>query len=310
VTSHAAPSRARLALIASAAEWLARALESVLQAEGYGVLRASSGAEAVERAGSGRLDAVLVAGDLPDLEGAAVCRALREQALITPSTPVILLTSAPATRERRLAGLRAGAWDHLGLPLDAGELVLKLDAYLRAKGDADGAREQGLVDYESGLYSARGLERHARQLVADASRRHAALACVVLSAEPGPGAAPGAAGSALVVEHVARVLHGHGRASDAIGRWGQTEFAILAPATDGAGAVRLAGRLARVAAAALPPAGVKLPRFAICAGYEAVSDAHARPLEPGDFLAHASAALGQARAAQGERVRSYQGGAG
>ncbi|OLC06459.1 MAG: hypothetical protein AUH42_05590 [Gemmatimonadetes bacterium 13_1_40CM_70_11] len=74
--------------------------------------------------------------------------------------------------------------------------------------------------------------------------------------------------------------------------------------------MRLAGRLARVAAAALPPAGVKLPRFAICAGYEAVSDAHARPLEPGDFLAHASAALGQARAAQGERVRSYQGGAG
>ncbi|OLC06460.1 MAG: hypothetical protein AUH42_05595 [Gemmatimonadetes bacterium 13_1_40CM_70_11] len=171
MTSHAAPSRARLALIASAAEWLARALESVLQAEGYGVLRASSGAEAVERAGSGRLDAVLVAGDLPDLEGAAVCRALREQALITPSTPVILLTSAPATRERRLAGLRAGAWDHLGLPLDAGELVLKLDAYLRAKGDADGAREQGLVDYESGLYSARGLERRARELVADASRR-------------------------------------------------------------------------------------------------------------------------------------------
>jgi len=300
---------AGLALVAAPDEW-ARALESVLEPRGYRVLRATSGAGTVERARSAPPDLILVASNLPDLDGVTVGRTLREQALITPSTPIILMAPTSATRERRLAGLRAGAWHVLGFPLDAEELLLRLEVYMGAKRDADRAREEGLVDPGSGLYTARGVERRARELVADATRRHEPLACVVLSADPEPGAAAGAVGSAPVVEHVARVLGAHGRASDAIGRWSRTEFAVLAPATDGTGAVKLAERLARVAETALPAAGVELPRFAIRAGYEAVSDAHARPLGPGDFLAHARVALGRTREAQGERIRSYEGGAG
>src|SRR5207249_5642207 len=113
LTTHAASSQRRLALIASAEESLVRALESVLQPRGYGVLRASSGAEALERARSGRLDVVLLASALPDRDSVEVCQTLRGQGLITPSTPIILTALTAATREQRLAGLRAGAWDRL-----------------------------------------------------------------------------------------------------------------------------------------------------------------------------------------------------
>jgi len=42
------------------------------------------------------------------------------------------------------------------------------------------------------------------------------------------------------------------------------------------------------------------------AGYEAVSDLHATPLAPDRLLEHAGAALTQARAGNGERIRAYQ----
>ena len=113
-----------------------------------------------------------------------VCRALRQDPAIPRPTPIIMITSEAAAQRRRLAALRAGAWDCLGLPLDAEELLLKLETYVHVKMETDRVREEGSVDEASGLYTARGLERRARELVADAFRRHAALGCVALGVEP------------------------------------------------------------------------------------------------------------------------------
>jgi diguanylate cyclase (GGDEF)-like protein len=293
LTTRAVSSQPRRALIATAAEWLARALESVLQPRGYAVLRTSSGAETLVQARRGRLDVVLVARHLPDLEGVEICRALRAQALITPGTPIILLTSTPASREERLAGLRAGASDQLAFPIDADELLLKLDTYMRAKGDADRARDECLIDDVTGLYNARGLERCARELVANARRQHAALACVMLAADPEPpdvGMAPG------LRHHVSTLLRARLRASDSIGWWDAAQFAVLAPATDAAGAAHLMRRLSQTIEAAPLPEGASLSSLKVRAGYEAVADVHATPIEPETLLAHATTALGQARA--------------
>src|SRR4029077_16389648 len=100
-----------------------------------------------------------------------------------------------------------------------------------------------------------GMERRARELLAEASRRRIPLACVVLDADSSSMERPAAPGtpasrSSVATQHVAPLLHAHGRLSDAIGRWSDTEFALLAPATDAAGAAKLAARLARVIEAA------------------------------------------------------------
>src|SRR6266571_5278969 len=89
---------------------------------------------------------------------------------------------------------------------------------------------------------------------------------------------------------LAEVLRGTARRSDAIGRVGPGEFAVIAPGTDRAGAVLLAERLAR---------GVKTLAGAtpgLRAGYDAVGNARYTPIEPKNLLSRATTAL---RAAKG-----------
>jgi PleD family two-component response regulator len=299
---------ARLALVATADEWTARALERVLEPGGYRAVQVASGAALWEQMRSARPAFVLLAPDLADPDAAELCRALRRDAA-GPSVPLIVLTAGPVTRDGRLAGLRAGAWDVVGLPPDPEELLLKLNTFVRAKQDVDQAHENGLVDLATGLYNPPGIRRRARELIADAVRRHAALSCIALAvdprvAEPGSGA-PGASW-AVVREHVGRVLKRRARASDVVGWWDGSACAILAPATDRRGAVQLGERLARVIEAAALEPGQPVD---VRGGYETMSGSAADPVDPESLLTRASIALRAARATPaGARVRAFTAG--
>ncbi len=293
-----------LALIANAEEWLNQSLESVLEPQGYRVLAVSTGRQLLERAAPAGPDLILLNAHLPDLDGLQVCQALLQTPALGRHTPIILITSTQATKQQRLAALRVGAWDYLSLVPDAEELLLKLGTYARAKLELARVLEESTVDQASGLYSSRGLERRAGELAADAFRRHAALACVALGVEVAAGAPEPTALAAF--DSVAALLHARGRTSDAIGRLNRSDFAVLAPATDAAGAVKLADRLTQAIETASPPAG-GVPPLRVRAGYKAVADWHATPVAPLDLLEHASAALRQARVpGDGTRIRGYE----
>src|SRR3989442_1659884 len=107
----------------------------------------------------------------------------------TPFTrsPVVLLANAGTWLN---PALEAGAWDYLSLVINAEELALKLDAFVRVKLETDRALEEAAVEPASGLYTTRGLERRARELVSHAFRRHAPLACLALAVELEPQVAP------------------------------------------------------------------------------------------------------------------------
>src|SRR5207248_2620382 len=159
----------------------------------------------------------------------------------------------------------------------------------------------------SGLYTKRGLERRARELVSDAYRRHAPLACVALAVEPeAQQGAPRAAAASVLVDFASRLLQATGRASDAIGRAAGGEFLVLAPSRAPRGAVQMAGGLSRGSGGAgRGPAG--LPPLCVRAGFEAVADLHATPLDPASLLGHASSALFRARASgNGSRIQRYE----
>jgi GGDEF domain-containing protein len=90
-----------------------------------------------------------------------------------------------------------------------------------------------------------------------------------------------------------------------MGGLGIAEFALLASATSPPGAEKMARRLLQVVESAAPrPAGV--PPLRVRAGYEAVADVHATPIEPAMLLEHASTALHEAATGNGERIRAYQ----
>jgi len=310
LTDPADLSRSGLALIVSADRWAARALGSVLEPAGYRVLGATTGAEVRDRARSARPDFILIATQLGDLSGAELCRELRQDPEVTPDTAIIGMTSAAAMREQRLSWLRAGASDCFGFPFEGEELLLKLAGYLRAKREADHARALALLDRATGLYNRLGLRQRARELVAGAQRLHAALACVAFGTDPrGPvrgGEAPSAV-RAGIRDRLGRLLRARARLSDAIGWWKSTDFVVLAPTANAAGAERLAGRLSDALEAEPSESGEPLAALDVRVGYHAVADVHATPVEPDDLLDHASKALVLARSLErGARILRFE----
>jgi len=105
---------------------LAAALRRPLAYEGYEVLVATSGEEALARVSEQAPDLVVLDILLPGMDGLAVCRRLRQ----VTDIPVLMLTARTEVPER-VAGFEAGADDYLGKPFAFEELLLRVKALLR-----------------------------------------------------------------------------------------------------------------------------------------------------------------------------------
>jgi PleD family two-component response regulator len=289
--------RPSVALIANAHEWTARSLESLLGPAGYAILRAHTGREALRRALAVRPDLVILDLELPDLRGPEVCRRLRADPRIARTTPILIAHSAPPIRQQRLEALRAGAWDLVVLPIDAGEFLLKVSAYVRAKIDVDRARHESLLDESSGLYNARGTLRRATELASDAYRHRKALACIVFAADADPVRGLGSGeeeASERATSRLAASFKRLGRTSDVVGRLGRSEFVVIAGSTDAEGARNLAERMLREAEHGGEEDGVA--RVQLRAGCFAVPDYREAHLQPVDLLVRATLALRRSQA--------------
>jgi DNA-binding response OmpR family regulator len=104
-----------------------RALEDVLQGEGYRVLAAVDGKQGLARAIAEKPDLVLLDIMMPRLDGFAVCAELRR---LSNPVPILMLT-AKGMVEDRVAGLDAGADDYLVKPFSTEELLARVRALLR-----------------------------------------------------------------------------------------------------------------------------------------------------------------------------------
>ncbi|HEY3279478.1 MAG TPA: response regulator [Gemmatimonadales bacterium] len=229
---------APLVLLANPEELFARSLETVLAPAGYVVLRAFTARSAAQQAERTAPDAVILAMDLVDPSGLDLCRALRARTTITASTPIFLTQTGPTSRQQRIEALRAGADELWGQPLDTEEFALRLAAELRAKLDADLARDNGLVDPRSTLWNDRGLHRRAEELLAQTARDRAPVAVAVVDTE-----AESQVGDWELGDRLADGLRRSARQSDAVGRLGPSRFAVVAPGTGPAAAARLGERL-------------------------------------------------------------------
>lgn len=290
-----------LVVIANSQEYHTRSLESILGPHGYAVLRAYTGKQALEHCRTARPDVIIVDSDLPDMDGLDVCRTLRDDPIISSSTPILVTSPGESSRHDRLAALRAGAWDYLGSALDDEELPLRLDSYVKAKFDADRVREESLLDQLTGLYSMLGLSRRARELGSLAFRSHGPFACIVFSP-----IVVGGSDELIAIERLAKALKERSRGSDAAGRLGPMEFAIVAQGTDTIGIVQLAERLTKGlrAESESDHSGIR-----IVAGYDVVSNYHDSPIDPPEMLTRASKAMRLSRTENNGRwIRQFESG--
>jgi DNA-binding response OmpR family regulator len=97
-----------------------------LRSAGLIVDQAADGFSALRAAERSRPDLIVLDRMLPGIDGAEVCRRIRDIA----STPIIMLTALGSTEER-IEGLEAGADDYLVKPFSPRELVLRVQSILR-----------------------------------------------------------------------------------------------------------------------------------------------------------------------------------
>jgi two-component system, OmpR family, response regulator len=109
---------------------LSELLSMALRYEGWEVRAAGDGMEAVRQARGFEPDVVVLDVMLPDMDGFAVLRRLRE---VSPQVPVLFLTARDAV-EDRVAGLTAGGDDYVTKPFSLEEVVARLRALLRRAG--------------------------------------------------------------------------------------------------------------------------------------------------------------------------------
>ena len=100
-----------------------------LKREGFTVLEAGDGNEALRLAGEQRPDLILLDIMLPGLDGLSVCKALQREER-TAGIPVIMLT-ARGEEVDRIVGLELGAADYVLKPFSMREVILRIRAGLR-----------------------------------------------------------------------------------------------------------------------------------------------------------------------------------
>lgn len=105
-----------------------------LELEGYTVIGATSGTEALERFSEQPFDTVVLDVMLPGISGFDVCTAIRRTDTRTP----ILFLTAKNTPTDRVQGLKIGADDYLAKPFNLEEFLLRVQILVRRKAEALG----------------------------------------------------------------------------------------------------------------------------------------------------------------------------
>ena len=116
-------------------------LRRSLEFNGYDVVLAGDGAEALATVGGAHPDVVVMDVMMPRLDGIEATRALRSAG---NDVPVLVLTARDAVGDR-VEGLDAGADDYLTKPFALEELLARLRALLRRVVPADGADQEVLA---------------------------------------------------------------------------------------------------------------------------------------------------------------------
>jgi len=101
-------------------------LEETLKVEGYDIIRAFNGAEAVQKVADHHPELVVMDVMMPDMDGFTACKLIREFSTV----PVIMLTSKTAESDR-VQGLDLGADDYILKPFSGEEFLARVRAALR-----------------------------------------------------------------------------------------------------------------------------------------------------------------------------------
>jgi DNA-binding response OmpR family regulator len=118
-------------------------LELYMESDGYKILKAYDGLEALEKIKTNQIDLAVVDIMMPKLDGFGLVKRLRQELNI----PVILL-SAKSTDNDKILGLNIGADDYITKPFNPLEVKARISAQLRRYYSLNKAEERKVIDRE------------------------------------------------------------------------------------------------------------------------------------------------------------------
>jgi DNA-binding response OmpR family regulator len=139
------PFRDHRILIVDDEERMVRFIRLNLEHDGFRVIEAYNGTQAINKVRSNLPDLVLLDIMMPDMDGFEVLKIIRE----VSSVPVIMLT-AKGEEDDRVRGLELGADDYITKPFSPRELVSRVKAVLR-RTETAGSSIHGLIEVDDRL---------------------------------------------------------------------------------------------------------------------------------------------------------------
>lgn len=218
-------------------------LNQALQDE-HEVLFAMNGAKALDLAYNQRPDVILLDAVMPEMDGYAICAALRASPA-TRDIPIIFVTALNQPEDETRA-LDSGAADFISKPVNAAVVRARVRTQLTVKRQSDVLRELSLTDGLTGVSNRRCFDETMQNEWRRCARAQTPLALIMVDIDHFKhynDAYGHQAGDACLLQVSGAMRRAAGRPQDLVARYGGEEFAILLPAEDQQGAEVVARKL-------------------------------------------------------------------
>jgi len=129
-------------LIADDEAQIREILRIYFEKEGFKVIEAADGAEAIVQAQAGKPDILILDIMMPVLDGLEVCKQVRK----ISDMPIIMLT-AKDEDDDRILGLETGADDYITKPFNTREVVARVKAVLRRSGQIVAVKGKEILEF-------------------------------------------------------------------------------------------------------------------------------------------------------------------
>ncbi len=244
-------------------------VSDVLINHGFKVRQAENGKLALEEVVRSRPDLVLLDVMMPEMDGYAVCRRLREDREYLP----VLMITAKGDPHDLVLGMEAGADDYISKPFEEMELIARVKSLLRIRtlqkqlytqnSELEGKnkelerlahaldsanKELTLLSVTDGLtraYNHRHFQERLRAEFSRAERYATVLSCILIDLDhfKKVNDSYGHPAGDQVLIRIVEILKESVRNEDLVARYGGEEFVLLLPETGGARALNLAHRI-------------------------------------------------------------------